>query len=1042
SGRILVACDDSAGSFGTLTNVTITAYGVSDAVGPAAPGMVTVTLQLGEIGVEDIIIVESVTSFTAAVNAYYDSSFGDGLESYEILVAFSPSIVKVGDNVLNNCITDNPASGSSGVFTATEFSAAPTVSLCSNTRGEIQLSGVQSASTTSPVGFFNVANINLVKIGAAGSSMEFTVTLINFCNRSGDCYPGPGPAGYPWATFPTFISNGDMAIVPDPPDLTPPTVDVDPLVCQTTGNVTVSATCTDTGSGVDTCEVSIDSGANWFDSPHVYNGLTTGNYTAIGQATDLAGNPGSDPVGEAFEVDVDIPTVVVDPIPACLTTSNVTVSATCDDVGSGVASCEVTVNGGTWMPSGTVFTLTDGPHTAQARVTDDCGNTGVSSLVPFVVDATPPVVSISSPSSGDCIDSTSVMVDGSVTEAGSGVYELKVEAGIYSATGAVLPITLVIPTDGVYTITLQAEDNCGNIGLVDTVAGVQVDTVTPTGSVSSPVDNGCISASTITVQGSASADVVEITATWGIYSATAASFPVYIDVSGVAEGTTDDLVVDAEDDCGNIGLVDTVTNISIDYTLPTISIVSPTDGSYLKETTIVVSGTADDGTGSISAVLVNGYTANGTDSWSVTLTSDQYGDPVEVGSRDTSGESYEVYVTGGYAYVADRLSGLAIIDVSDPTNPGAPVYRDTLGNSYGVYVTGGYAYVADWGSGLAVIDVRDPTNPGPPIYRDTSGISIEVHVTGGYAYVADNTSGLAVIDVSDPTNPGPPVYRDTSGNSMGVYVTGGYAYVADGGSGLRVMDVSSFNYPVFSAIAVDNCGNVSLQDTVSVTIDPVAPDVSIVSPIYDDCVSSSTVVVTGIVNDPVPSSGIAEVTVNGVSAEVTGGTWVVTLTGQPEGALTLTANAIDALSNSADSNPVIILIDYTLPTVSITSPTSGECINSTSVIVDGDVTEAGSGVYEITVEAGAYSATGTTFPITLVIPADGIYTITTRVEDNCGNIGTDTVANVQVDTVLPVVSIISPTDGECITTSTVVVDASSDGGEAVTCTLDGGSPVV
>jgi len=90
---------------------------------------------------------------------------------------------------------------------------------------------------------------------------------------------------------------------------------------------------------------------------------------------------------------------------------------------------------------------------------------------------------------------------------------------------------------------------------------------------------------------------------------------------------------------------------------------------------------------------------------------------------------------------------LAVIDISDPTNPGTPVYEDTTGRAYGVYVSGDYAYVADYESGLVVIDISDPTNPGTPIYEDTTGWSLSVYVSGDYAYVADFNAGLAVIQV-------------------------------------------------------------------------------------------------------------------------------------------------------------------------------------------------------------------------------------------------------------------------------------------------------
>ncbi|MHA1960692.1 MAG: hypothetical protein ACW99U_10690, partial [Candidatus Thorarchaeota archaeon] len=72
----------------------------------------------------------------------------------------------------------------------------------------------------------------------------------------------------------------------------------------------------------------------------------------------------------------------------------------------------------------------------------------------------------------------------------------------------------------------------------------------------------------------------------------------------------------------------------------------------------------------------------------------------------------------------------------------------------GVFVSGDYAYVADWDDGLAVINISDPTNPGTPVYEDTRGLAYDVYVSGDYAYVADLNTGLAVIDISDPTNPG------------------------------------------------------------------------------------------------------------------------------------------------------------------------------------------------------------------------------------------------------------------------------------------------
>ena len=171
-------------------------------------------------------------------------------------------------------------------------------------------------------------------------------------------------------------------------------------------------------------------------------------------------------------------------------------------------------------------------------------------------------------------------------------------------------------------------------------------------------------------------------------------------------------------------------------------------------------------------------------------------DPTNPGTpayRDTNG-AMGVAISGNYAYVADWSSGLAIIDISDPTSPGTPVYRDTNGSSQGVTISGNYAYVADGSSGLAIIDISDPTNPGTPVYENTNGNQASgVTISGNYAYVAD--ANLAIIDISDPTNPGTPVYRSTSGIAKGIAVSGNYAYVADNNAGLAIIDISNPTNP-------------------------------------------------------------------------------------------------------------------------------------------------------------------------------------------------------------------------------------------------------
>ena len=119
------------------------------------------------------------------------------------------------------------------------------------------------------------------------------------------------------------------------------------------------------------------------------------------------------------------------------------------------------------------------------------------------------------------------------------------------------------------------------------------------------------------------------------------------------------------------------------------------------------------------------------------------------------GSAADVTVVGNYAYLAlsgSEYGGLAVIDISDPTNCVDVGGYNTSGWAYSVAVAGNYAYVADDAAGLQVIDVRDPAHCKRVGGYNTSGLARGVAVAGNYAYVADHDAGLQVIDVSNPTN--------------------------------------------------------------------------------------------------------------------------------------------------------------------------------------------------------------------------------------------------------------------------------------------------
>ena len=276
----------------------------------------------------------------------------------------------------------------------------------------------------------------------------------------------------------------------------------------------------------------------------------------------------------------------------------------------------------------------------------------------------------------------------------------------------------------------------------------------------------------------------------------------------------------------------TDTNIS-DTTAPTVTSVTSTktDGTYgegevipinvVFSEVVNVTGTptlkleTGDTTGNLDAGVVNYTSGTGSNTLTFNYTvaeadtstdldyaaTNSLANPVPNPGTpvymDTNGLSESLTVVGNYAYIADQMSGMAIIDISDLNNLGNPVYKELTGRSYGITVAGNYAYLATDTTGLAIIDITDPTNPGNPVYMDTNGDAIGITVVGNYAYLGVGDSGLAVIDISDPTNPGTPIYRDgnENGNAGNLVVVDNYLYLADGGSGLAVIDISDPTNP-------------------------------------------------------------------------------------------------------------------------------------------------------------------------------------------------------------------------------------------------------
>ncbi|KKL51943.1 hypothetical protein LCGC14_2290460, partial [marine sediment metagenome] len=218
-----------------------------------------------------------------------------------------------------------------------------------------------------------------------------------------------------------------------------------------------------------------------------------------------------------------------------------------------------------------------------------------------------------------------------------------------------------------------------------------------------------------------------------------------------------------------------------------------------------------------------------------------------IGSYDTPGTAMDVYIDGDYAFITDGSSGLQVIDISDPANPGLLGTYDTTGSAEGIDIDGNYAYIADKGSGLQVINIANPTsptlagsvtypnvdardvkvenniafiadgsgdnfktvnvvNPAAPVYihwasGPLTATASSVIIADLYAFVADSGAGFTIYDIRDPTFGNEPTggqyvaKYNTPGISWDIALAGNFAYIADGSSGLSVLDITNPTSP-------------------------------------------------------------------------------------------------------------------------------------------------------------------------------------------------------------------------------------------------------
>ncbi|HEY7396767.1 MAG TPA: Ig-like domain-containing protein [Gaiellaceae bacterium] len=415
----------------------------------------------------------------------------------------------------------------------------------------------------------------------------------------------------------TYTSSSTVEV-----DTTNPTVSLGAIGSPKRATIALSATASDTGSGVAsvTFEQRLGAGA-WtpiatdstpgdgftanFDSTTFADGV----YDFRAVANDQASNSATDVVANR----------TIDNTPPVTT-----LGAKPDDPDSDAtptfgfganepSTFECRVDGGAWtlcVSPDTLPTLGDGPHTFDVRATDTAGN--VEPAPPshaWTLDTIPPIASMTSPD--PYVRGTITLDSTSSDPGGSGVASSHFElspagANSWSTIGASFDTTT--QPDGLYDFRVSATDNAANVGTSAPIPNIRIDNTPPDVSVTSPVAGAAV---TGTVDLTALTDdhgadpspavVFEVSpAGQGTWTQVPATWDTNTGPDAVVDGSYD-IRATATDWAGNVTTSAVVADVLVDNTAPTVAVTAPTDSSYVNSYAtdpLPVAATADDGVGS------------------------------------------------------------------------------------------------------------------------------------------------------------------------------------------------------------------------------------------------------------------------------------------------------------------------------------------------------------------------------------------------------------------------------------------------------------
>jgi PGF-pre-PGF domain-containing protein len=355
-----------------------------------------------------------------------------------------------------------------------------------------------------------------------------------------------------------------------------------------------------------------------------------------------------------------------------------------------------------------------------------------------------------------------------------------------------------------------------------------------------------------------------------------------------------------------------------------------------------------------------------------------------------------VTITDANIFNASIYVNGAIVNSSTGTNSTTLVYALAEGN-YSYYVT--------------ATDLANNTNTTSTISNIIIDTTVPTLTITPHAYYA-NTNTIAISGTYTEQN----LQNITVNNVTATAAAGNYT---------ATINLTPNTNNSITVVILDKAGwqNSSTDWVIS---DTTVPTLTVTPhPYY---VNTSTILILGTYTE----QNLQNITVNGVLANATGGNYTATINLTPNTNNSITVVILDK-AGWQNSSTDWVISDTIAPSTTLQGAIGNGSyynVNKTATLVRSDsLSGVNRTIYSINGSAANYT-------VPFNFSSDGTYTLTYYSIDNAGNVEPTNSVTFTIDKTLPIVAIVSPTNGTSIGGSQVLINVTTDGNE-VNISVDG-----